>query len=230
MTTEEEIQRHRIVLSEALDPDILMMPFRSQGQLTQHIGLWSVWWSTDPDTPIGMKVVLATTTTTAAAALSSNHLGTLPWIILQLQSIGFNDAIWDEALRTLRPEVDRLAREQDRCAGRIYYDPAQDVHIMRRVKHPEALQGYRVTRIDDAAANESPVVRPVSTLLRNRIQYAVTHNREPQPITCYLENILPRRSIPGQRLKGGESGMMKESDLLAAVGEWRTWIMLGGDQ
>jgi hypothetical protein len=80
------------------------------------------------------------------------------------------------------------------------------------------------------AEEATPGARPANSLQRERIEFQVFRGRQPdlrlQPLRVFVERKLPKRQIVGQRLRS-ESGFARVSDLLSAVGEWRTWILLG---
>ena len=225
------IADHRSALSEALDPAIGMTALRSKGRMVQHIGLWGLWWGSDGVSPDGMKVILATVHTMLTDAPhppNRTTLGDLPWVVLQLQSLTPSDPIWDAATAALKDDIVAHGNHEKgaglRCPGRITYDPSQDVHNFRKVAQPDVLQGYTIERIDGPTD-----VVPAVTLTRTRIPYTVfrgaVNDLRPQPLRIFMERPLPRKQQVGQRLQT-ESGFARRSDLMSAVGEWRTWILL----
>ena len=102
----------------------------------------------------------------------------------------------------------------------------QDDMARRQLADPTLLQDYTLRRED----SKSTTVRPQNVIDRERIAYNVFRGRvddlQPQPLQVYIERSVPKRVVLGQRLHS-ESGLSKEATLLSAVGEWRTWIVLG---
>jgi hypothetical protein len=174
--------------------------------------------------------VSTTTVVQERAPPNRTTLADLPWVILQLQSLAPSDPIWEQVVATLQTEIGEQAqREQGadtRCPGRLTYDPSQDAHNFRRVAEADVLQGYAIERIDDPGKD---AVGPGAVMTRTRIPYRVFRggisDRRAQPVRVFLERPLPRRQQVAQRLQA-ESGFAQKSDLMAAVGEWRTWIVL----
>jgi hypothetical protein len=226
-----DTQTHRQAITDGLDPKLTMYRFRSDPPLmVQYAGLWGAWWGGETLTvPAGIKVVLATVV--ASGPAENAPLGVLPWTILQCHSFGPDDPQWAALLDTLRPEIEARANENRadrRCPGRLVFDPSQDVHSTRRIQKPDDLQQYTIERVEVGTGNAS-APRPVSVLQRERIEYGVFRGRSddlrPQPVTVFLERLVPKRQQAGQRLNS-ESGFARTSSLLSAVEEWRTWVVL----
>ena len=104
----------------------------------------------------------------------------------------------------------------------------QDDMARRQLVDPTLLQDYTLRRDD----SQSTAVRPRNVIDRERIAYNVFRGRaddlQPQPLQVYIERNVPKRVALGQRLHS-ESGLSKAATLLSAVGEWRTWILLGAN-
>ena len=218
---------HRAAITRALGPDIPMRIFKREGSMTQYIGLWGAWWG-DDNSVRGLKVILATAV--SAGASDGVPLAEVPWVVLQLQAADQSDQVFDKLLGALQGDVDkRMAtetRSARRCPGKIVFDSTQEVHSVRSLRNPEALEEYTVARSEEA----TPGARPANSLQRERIEFQVFRGRQPdlrlQTLRVFVERKLPKPQIVGQRLRS-ESGFARVSDLLSAVGEWRTWILLG---
>ena len=241
------IAEHRRLITEGLEPDLPVVPLRSQDGMIQYIGLWSMWWGSDPNSPDGMKVVLLTSpddnkgsaTTTgppatgapapaaAAAAAAPRTMASVPWEVLQLQSLSPTDDAWDLATRKLATSIEEYARETRtdlRCPGRLVYDPSQDVHNSRTLRNPSIMEAYHVRRID--TTEEPPAISPANVNSRSRVPYKVYRGAieklELQDVLVFVERVASKR----KSVVPTDSGLALNSSLLAAVGEWHTWIVL----
>lgn len=227
-----QMAAHRTAITDALSPDLPMRLFNRQGNMSQYIGLWGAWWGDDPTISVrGLKVVLATTTGEAPRipAEGTLPLSSIPWVILQLQAVDATDKVFDRLMAAVRTDLDKRIAMQipnsRRCAGRIVYDATQDVHSLRTIQSPAALEAFTVTRVDEPTNGP----QPTRALQRERVEFKVFRGRHddlhPQPVRVFMERRLPKRQSAGQRLRS-ETGFAKVSDLLSAVQEWRTWIVL----
>ena len=107
------------------------------------------------------------------------------------------------------------------------YESAQEHMSRKKLVDPDILEGYTLTRVDELAEGS---IRPQSIINRERIQYNVFRGNmddlRPQQLTVFIERVIPKKVVLGQRLHT-ESGLTKTATLLSAVSEWRTWIVLG---
>lgn len=230
----------RGVITEALGADLPMHSMQGRDGMQLWVGMWGTWW-VNGDNPAA-KIVLATVRATGGARLvSPQPLRTLPWVVLQLQVVEEGQPIWDTVVAILHDAFQLPDPRSDRrCPGRVAYDPVQEVHALRRVADPQRLASFKIVRVDRDAELRRPNAgaratygddgpRPVNTLQRERIPYHVFQGREgdlqPQAVQVFVERCLPRQMLLGQKLHA-ETGMVKESNLLAAVSEWHTWIVL----
>ena len=96
----------------------------------------------------------------------------------------------------------------------------------RNVADPDALQEYTIIRSDDADANGA---RLQDLINRKRVAYSVYRGRpedlREQRINVHIERQISKYVSLGQRLHS-DTGLSKDSTLLSAVSEWRTWIVL----
>lgn len=214
------------------------------------IGLWSTW-TIGGEAPAA-KVVLATVP--AGSGLPANlgisrrpvPLGALPWRILQLQIIRQTDkardpagrgTLWEAIRMIMKPSFDRLEAPEARndCNKKIFFDAQAQVHASRRMTVPEFLTACTIERVDDK--EERIPQMPMETLTRAIIQYRLTRvptvrgtkdasTDDMSDVFVCVERSLPKNSVLGQLLYR-ETGVVKESNLLSAVEEWRTWILVG---
>ena len=176
-----------------------------------------------------MKVVIVTTPT--ASNLATNmQLQLIPWNIMQLQSLKPDEKTWGDVYKVLLTDIDNQKKQTpqtQRCMGKLVYNSMQEDMSRRTLKTPDLLQGYTISRVDD---EQTGGVRPQSVIDRERIPYNVFKGRpddlHKQPIQVFIERLVPKKLALGQRLHS-ESGLAKTATLLSAVGEWRTWIVLG---
>jgi hypothetical protein len=220
---------HRTAITKSLGGDISMHLLKKNNNAKVYVGLWSLWWS-DEVTLAGAKVIIATTTT---QDVFPDHLQleAVPWSILQLQTMQPEELVWGEVYRVLTPDIEAKQKETTqqlpRCTGRLMYESAQEDMSRKKLVDPDILEGYTLTRVDELAEGS---IRPQSIINRERIQYNVFRGNmddlRPQQLTVFIEGVIPKKVVLGQRLHT-ESGLTKTATLLSAVSEWRTWIVLG---
>ena len=219
-------EEHRRVLTRAIGDDLPVTLLKQDPSYNVYVGLWSVWWSF-PEEMAGIKVVLVTVPRNASIPEKST-LRSLPWSIMQLQTLIPDDRIWGDITKALRTDIDAAAISADKpCSGgSISYEAMQKQKqsLQRSVQHPESLQEYIVTRQDDTVS-----LGPKDAIDRRRIPYAVYRGRpedlRAQPLRVFIEKHVPKRAQVSQHLHS-ESGLSKDSTLLSAISEWRTWIIL----
>lgn len=227
----DPISDHRNAITNSLGGDIPMHFLKTNGTATLYVGLWSLWWS-DEVTLAGAKVIVATTQNTNSTPLGDHvPLRSIPWSILQLQSMQPEEPEWVGVYRVLTPDIEAkqrdVAQNLARCTKRFMYESTQEDMSRRKLADPELLEGYTLSRVDDQTV---VAVRPQSVINRERVPYKVFRGNpddlRQQPVTVFIERVIPKKVVLGQRLHT-ESGLTKIATLLSAVGEWRTWIILG---
>lgn len=215
------------------------------------IGLWSTW-TIGGEAPAA-KVVMATVPADSGLPVNLGMtrqpipLSVLPWRILQLQVVHQNDkardpsgrgSLWDAIRTIMKPAFDRLEASDARhdCNSRIFFDAEARVHASRRIASPEFLNLCTIERVDDK--EERLPQMPMETLTRAIIQYRVTrmptlignknavNEEDAASVYVCIEQKLSKNTVLGQVLHR-ETGVVRESNLLSAMEEWRTWILVG---
>ena len=219
---------HRNAITDALAADLPMVSLRRGNDFVQYVGLWSVWWLNNPE-PAGMKVVLATVVRADAPVTDHSTLAELRWCLLQLQSLNASDASWGDIRTALHEATARYELEQEstkRCPGRVTYETVQTGQVHRQPADPAFLETYVLRRVENPDAK---AVRPRDGEQRRRIEYSVLRGRpddlKPQALRIFTEQVKPRKASLSDRIST-ETGVAKETTMRAAVGEFRTWIVL----
>jgi len=228
-------------ISAALDETLMMHPFKGAppGDCV-YIGLWSSW-TIGGEAPAA-KVLLATVPAVHAAAYSvgkSVPLGELAWQILQFQIVRQTDKVqgpsghgtlWESIKRILDADFKKLEDSDDnnQCAKRIFFDAHAEVHATRNIKNRDWFTHAVIERMDSKP--DAKGAKPMGTLSRAIVEYNVrrlpmTQVSSGVQMRVYIERNTPKNSTLGQLIHR-ESGFIKESNLLAALEEWRTWFVL----
>lgn len=196
---------HRQAITEALQPDLPMIPMRrdpSRG-LTMYVGLWGLWGATTGGaaSPEGLKVVLATVAAQDAPQ-SEVALASLPWTVLQFQSLTPNDSAWGDISGALQQQIAASATGGSGrgCAGMLVYNSTQDVQNVRSIKDSAFLAGYTVERLDE----DSGAARPVRTAYRERVEYRVYRGRDSDlrpedAVRVFMERRVPKHREPNNK-------------------------------
>lgn len=241
----------RSELADAIRPDLPMRLLRQQNtgqRLLLYVGLWGAWWSGDhnEDAPIpGAKIVVATVRASpyAEAPQSVESLGRLPWIILQFQTVqrDADGKQWESVFKVLEPDFQQnLPRDEPshkRCRTGYRYNPAQTVHTLRSIAQPDMLRQVKIIRKERDNVRDVEA-RPASTPGRDCVEYSAHRvlreslvDDSPDdvlellPFDVFVERSVPRQSNAGQKLHR-EVGLVREGNLLSAIGEFKTWIVL----
>ena len=236
-------EAHRQAIVEALAPELPMVPLRRNDTFVMFVGLWAVWWVNGTE-PSGMKVVLAhravplrwgdpsldaTVPRKDAPVADETTLAGLKWVILQLQSLDDSDPVWSNVRVALDAAVTKHHLEQNnntRCAARITYTTVQLGQLHRQPANPELLETYVLQRINGDAPTTP---RPADGGRRRRIEYVVLRGRpddlKVQPLRVFAEQHRSRRAPLSERMST-QTGVAKDTTMRAAVGEFRTWIVL----
>jgi hypothetical protein len=238
------INEHRGLLTQSIDPTVIMRLRKQAPGIAQFIGLWGIWQIQPDGVPSAIRVLLATVRTAAPlnpeaeAIINGVPLADLPWNVLQLQTTsnaptGGDPVLWAEASVILADDL-RMEGEADMtgsgCAGshHIVYNPQQRSHKLRSFADTEVLSGYKVRRIDNAD-EVAGLARPVNCMERERVAYRVFNIIEDRaihaPILVYMEKRVPRKHMLWQRMQN-DNGFTKEGDLLGALSEGKTWIVI----
>lgn len=228
----------RADMVRALDPQMSMYRVRDSpdGALTLFAGLWSTWWVNEENCMA--KVVLATVPEAAGKAVVKQPLQSLPWIILQLQTLGQDSPAWADLCIALQPEfraakVDPTVLHRDRSlsskpprqgntADSLTFDPTQETHAVRQWAQPDLLDAV-VVRLVDEPGKDRPAAgpRPSDVANRTRVEYSI----EGVPgVRLFVEKAAARQ--PLRRRMQEASGLKREGTLLAAANEWCTWFLL----
>lgn len=228
-------------VSAALDETLLMHPFKGAppGDCV-YIGLWSSW-TIGGEAPAA-KVLLATVPTAHAAKYTAGKpvpLGELAWQILQFQIVRQTDKVpdpsgqgtlWEGIKKILAADFKKLEDTEDnnQCAKRIFFDAHAEVHATRSIKNRDWFTQAVIQRIDSKPGEQT--AKPMGTLSRAIVEYNVrrlpmTEVSSGVQMRVYIERNTPKNSTLGQLIHR-ESGFIKESNLLAALEEWRTWFVL----
>lgn len=239
-TTTEE---HRQLLTESIDPDIAMHPYRYEPGRLQYMGLWGTW-AISHGEPTAICIVLATVRTDCRRRSTDGEptvrLGDLSWSILQFQTVdgspNVNPCLWNDTKSILAEDL-RLEKDgalmgcNSHPVRRLVYDPKQENQRVRSFADNEVLLAYKIRRIDDTR-ELADIPRPATTLERERVAYRVYNVIEGSPVHApvmlFVEKAMPRNQMLCQRVQR-EKGFVKDGDLRGALGEGKMWIVLTGD-
>lgn len=193
---------------------------RSEQRHSLYVGLWSTWELGDDD--MAAKIIIATVPSNVDSPLSI-PLGDLKWMILQFQIVKSSDPVWNEIHRILEPEFDAMAAKRTRddkaCTNKLFYTPVQQNHSNRTLQNIAYLRDLKIQR-SDALSESDP--RPIRTLQRSVVPYTSMQNPE---IRVFIEQTTSKNAGVDQLLHQ-ETGLTNESNMLSAIGEWRTWIAI----
>jgi hypothetical protein len=144
--------------------------------------------------------------------------------------------VWEAIHQLLHKEFAQLEGQDttgDECKQRVFFHGEAKIHSMRRMRDRDWLNACTIEREDDAA--QRPEVAPTETIGRAVVPYRATfmpvtlppvaHATLPE-VWVHVERSVPRRTILGQAVQR-EKGFVRESTLLAAIEEWRTWLIIG---
>jgi hypothetical protein len=239
------LEQHRDLLLSSIEPDLPMRFFVTRGAVHVYIGLWATWWVNGANSEA--KIVIAGVPTAPGAPTAPLRptalLGELPVRVLQFQTVtqhtgeGSADAArltWAQVAKILAADMESLRENTEKRRGvRLTFDATQDTHKLRCFRDPEVLGAYRIRRIDLATdalcvAYNGPVPCPAKTMEREFVVYecynTIADRKQSAPCWIYVERPVPKH---GQRvLNIKETGYVKDSDLLSAIGEWKTWLVL----
>jgi hypothetical protein len=164
-------------------------------------------------------------------------------------------SLWDGLHQVLASSFRDLEGPEDpaRCQKQLFFNSQAQVHSTRSVNNRAWLEQCRIERRDNnnnpttnpAAPQEQDTrmgeggdesggtrvsVAPIQTVNRAVVQYQLMRlPRDATPsvdVRVNVERPLPRNTTLGQMMHQ-ESGYVRESNLLSAIEEWRTWITLG---
>jgi hypothetical protein len=234
------IAEHRGLLTQSIDPAIVMRLRKQAPGIAQFIGLWGIWQVQPDGVPSAIRVLLATVRIAAPLAATAVPLADLPWTVLQLQTTtnspaGGDPALWADATVILADDLQSEGEANGGvgpgCAGGSYnivYNPQQRSHAVRKFTDEELLAAYRVRRVDDVD-EVNQLARPVNCLERERVAYRVFNLIDDRavhaPILVYMEKVVPKQRMLWQRMQN-DIGFTKEGDLLGALSEGKTWIVI----
>lgn len=215
-------------LTSAIDDSLPMHLLQQQPNngLCLYVGLWGVW--TLNDQIHGLKTVIATvhpSTLGSPMIPPQTTLGTLSWFILQLQSMDEEHPLWERIYDILQGDIDQCIEKEEtggKCHPFLPFTATQATHSIRHFVNHAYLAGIPIQRVDDA--NNGGGTVPFKTMDRDTIVYKMTAHAD--AATIFVERTTPKVPCAGNMLNQ-ERGLVKESSLLAAIGEWRTWIVLG---
>ena len=211
-------------LTTAIDGSLSMHLLQQQPNngLCLYVGLWGVWMLNDQ--MHGLKTLIATAHPYTPIVPPQTTLGQLPWFILQLQSMDEDHPLWPRIYDLLQGDIDN-GIEKERADGACHpflpYTATQANHSIRQFADPTCLSGMPIQRVDDP---EGTTV-PFKTMDRDTVVYKMVPDAK--VATIFVERTTPKVPCAGMCGLNPERGLVKESSLLAAIGEWRTWIVLG---
>lgn len=220
-------------VNDALAPDLPMRLLKEDARVAVYAGLWGTWWPNDEKRLA--KVVLATVPKddgNPKAPPGPINLEALDWLILQLQTFDEECAIWGAALGALlRDDLAAADKATASRAGRpskgmrLQYNQVTENIQTRQILDPTWFSTIPMlqTNPDDETStdDDATAARPVSVLNRKRVQYTLP---EFENVRVFIEQ--PVTKQPLQQKLNGNFGLMRESNLLSALNEWRTWIVL----
>lgn len=233
LLAETDYLRKRIV--DAFDPLIPMHMLQRQGKpgdtnsdgLCLYVGLWGAWWLNNQIK--GLKVIIATVRWSAfgpTGAPMHANLGSLPWFIMQLQTVDGEHPKWDAIYTALANDMQTGADAEEaktNCRSRVVaYNPTQATHNMRQMVRPEALAAMAIQRTEEI---NKDILQPAKTLERDTVRYVLVPNVD-SVLNIFVERNTPKMPNMGNSIHQ-EKGLVKDSSLLSAIGEWRTWLVLG---
>jgi hypothetical protein len=212
-------------LTAAIDDSLMMHLVQQQPNngLCLYVGLWGVW--TLNDQMHGLKTLIVTihpSTMGLSVIPQTTTLGMLPWFIMQHQSMDEDHPLWQRIYDILRTDIEEcIAKEEieGKCHPFLPYTATQANHSIRKFADPTYLASMQIQRVDNPEGG-----MPFKTMDRDTIVYKMATNAN--AATIFVERTTPKVPCAGNMLNQ-ERGLVKESSLLAAIGEWRTWIVLG---
>lgn len=212
-------------LNKALDPGLTMRLLQQQKNLNTslYVGLWAIWLVDEHF--YRAKIVICTVKNENAP---EKKLSELSWSIMQLQSVEQSDAVWPSLETVLRDDIAEFLKIQEPCQqNKITFDSRSTNSILRPFRATHILENYRLLRQEEIEENEKNS-RPVSTLQRTRIPYHVLDiEGNKLPVQVFVERPVPKNMALGHKINM-ENGFVKKGNLLAAIGEWKTWIVYQG--
>lgn len=217
MTTFQE------TLNKALSPKLPMRLLKHDANLVLYMGLWSTWGVNEAD-HVAAKVVLATALRdpTVPSPPPLVTLDDLTWVVLQLQTVEAENPIWTNMHALLQAEFQTAPDESVEVRRRtqwLRYDPSTKNIQGKQLEQASLLSQVTVTQ----RATERTAPRPTPTLTRQRVEYQVN---EYEGVRVFVEKQTTKQ--PLQRQLNGDAGLTRDGTLLAAVNEWRTWIVIDG--
>ena len=229
---ETDDMRKRIV--DAFDPLIPMHMLQRQGKhqddnsdgFCLYVGLWGAWWLNNQIK--GLKVIIATVRWSAfgpTGAPMHASFGSLPWFIMQLQTVDAEHPKWDAIYAVLTNDMQTGADAEEAktsCRERVVaYNPTQATHNMRQMAHPDVLAAMAIRRTEEVHKDS----QPARTLERDTVRYTLASDAG-SILNIFVERNTPKMPNMGNSINR-EKGLVKDSSLLSAIGEWRTWLVLG---
>jgi hypothetical protein len=236
LLADTDYMRKRIV--DAFDSSIPMHMLQRQGTLNDenadglclYVGLWGAWWLNNQIK--GLKVIIVTARWSAFGpngAPTHTKFGSIPWFIAQLQTLDNEHPKWDAIYTILSDDIQLGAETEEiktNCRARVTYNPTQATHNVRQIAHPNVLAEMHIKRREESGHN----IQPTKTLERDTVSYVLLFNATDGQVDPVL-NIFVERDTPKIPHMGNaihqEKGLVKDSSLLSAIGEWRTWLVLG---
>ena len=220
----------RFQLTRAIDDSVAMHLLQQQpGQagLCLYIGLWGMWQLNT--TMRGLKVILATSQWSAFGphgAPPHTILGEIPWFIMQMQCVDADHPLWERIQQVLAEDIAASAESEDakrKCRVAVPFNSTQATQSIRPFKNQDYLADVRIQRIDKPRTDHVPF----KTMDRDTTLYGLSSEADAGlALQIIVERTTPKMPVMGSMLNQ-ERGLVKDSSLLAAIGEWRTWIVIG---
>lgn len=236
------IEDHRELLLASIDPDLSMRFFATRGAVHIYLGLWATWWVNGVNSEAKILVASVSAASNPSPPATA-RLADLPVHVLQFQTVSEREAResstdparlqWVQVAQILAADMEELRTETARRRpSRLTFDATQDTHQVRCFRDPDVLGAYRIRRLDlngerRCALYPGPAPCPAPTLNREMVVYEcfniIQGSRRSAPCWVYVERTVPRN---GRRVtQNKETGYVRDSDLLSAIGEWKTWLL-----
>lgn len=210
------------LFNEALGDDIVMRLLQENAQFAVYVGLWSTW---GDHTTAKVLLVTALKTEDTPAPPGPLVLGDLVWVVLQLQTVDQENPAWPSIAAVLRSELTPPPAQSatQRNANRLQYDPSDENVQTKQIADPNRLSQVQLLQeSEDGRGDKTPsVARPGPTLTRKRVGYSLPNYNY---VRVYIEKPTTKQLL--QQKLNGNAGLTREASLLAAVNEWRTWIIM----
>ena len=212
-------------VNEALDPTLDMYLFRENAAVAIYAGLWSTWRVNDERTCA--RIVLATVVKNDGTASPSGPvpIDKFEWIILQLQQVDEDSEHWTQLRGILDKEFVRLMPDKTgpTCTRQgLQYDPSTaNLRGHQMNDGPWLSKVEIVQQADEDERSNDDRPGPISVINRRRVGYNLT---EFESVRLFVEQPTTKQVL--QQKLNGSFGLSRESNLLAAMNEWRTWLVV----